>query len=117
MGLFRIQRRQLITPVRPELCYVFAFRQEIRWDFMVLERRILRDCIEQAGLMTEPAEDIFLRLRFLSESIMLVGARSPVPDLRMWRGRFDVMEPAYRLAVREYEIDALRWHHVARNPE
>jgi hypothetical protein len=81
MGLFRIQRRQLITPVRPELCYVFAFRQEIRWDFMVLERRILRDCIEQAGLMTEPAEDIFLRLRFLSESIMLVGARSPVPDL------------------------------------
>src|SRR5579885_1855264 len=92
-GLFSIPRRQLITPVRPELCYVFAFRQSTRWDFIVLERKTVRDCLEEAGKLGDGQADakVLFSLRFLPESVTLIEAGAKQPDLAVWRHRFDVM--------------------------
>ena len=103
MAEYSLSRRQLVNPVRPELCYVLSVRHQGRWDFAVLNRQTLKDCLEQAGTRLSGKPDkLTIKVRFAPESVDVRGV-----DIQTWRARFDVME-------REFAIEVLRWVHVAR---
>jgi hypothetical protein len=86
MGIFTISRRQLERETLPSLCYVLALRCDERWDYVVIERRVLLDKLQEAGCLGNASGDrINLTVRFEPERVMLRGI-----DLQPWRNCWQV---------------------------
>jgi hypothetical protein len=89
---FRVPRRQLVTPVEPELTYVFATRHAQRWDaFVVIDRSDLADEHER-GVGSVAGESVQFYVSFQIPKVTC-GGRDFAPYLNAWGRRFPVIIP------------------------
>lgn len=49
---FRVREDQITTPQSPELHYVFVMRKDKRWQFLVLDRAVLRNYVRTQNIGT-----------------------------------------------------------------
>lgn len=71
---FKVPRRQLETPHRPEMNYVFAVRRDDRWDdFLVIERKSLYDLHAVHEIGTEFDGSVVFALIFSNDDVSCKG--------------------------------------------
>jgi hypothetical protein len=71
---FKVPRRQLETPHRPEMNYVFAVRCDDRWnDFLVIDRKSLYDLHAVHEIGTELDGSVVFALTFSNDDVSCKG--------------------------------------------